>query len=320
MRFEVLEYLKGSGSPTIVVESPDRRNTYLTESEALSTARQVVESRDATMDGSQVVVFLEKDLPEDSSRPIRASSDSGNRFESRGVHTKASSGTGDDDPQILGYSNSPWIEELSYEISEVAPFSLAELRSRIEATDALMKAGEGIEGYRRCIAQKLVKEIRLRDWEAYYGEPYSPNTIRKTTPSGQPEGFEFHTRWESPGGNRHWLTGPDSELVQVQTLGDGTTLSFRIARPLPGGVYEFTENYQFSTWMPCNYTSAEDQYPVWEVTVVPPRGTVHEAFFDPVESGRAIGASRSVGVLKPRDFDVAGQSQGLPGWNGQPGP
>ena len=72
----------------------------------------------------------------------------------------------------------------------------------------------------------------------------------------------------------------------------------RATRPLPSGVYEIVQAYQFYIWIPCNFKYDDDQYNIWEVTVLPPEGTLHEAFFDPVESDGAIGASESIGVSR----------------------
>ena len=42
------------------------------------------------------------------------------------------------------------------------------------------------------------------------------------------------------------------------------------------------------------------------MTVTAPEGTVHEAFFDPVVIGAAVGADGSRGVLKPASFAIEG--------------
>ena len=188
MRFDVVEYLKGSGSRTIVVEAPDRRNTYLMEQEAVSAAEAMVASRDAAHDGSEMIVFLRNELDQDSGRVTRAASDSGDRFRWQSIHTivgpdagnspsqdgssgEDSSGSSDGSLQFVHYTQPLWTDEGSVDISDLLAFSLTELRSRIEAMDALLKAGEGVEGYKFCISQKLVSERHLRvRWTPKFGQ------------------------------------------------------------------------------------------------------------------------------------------------------
>ena len=71
----------------------------------------------------------------------------------------------------------------------------------------------------------------------------------------------------------------------------------------PSGADRFNRHDQRFSWIPCDYTVLPRS---WEVTAVPPNGTVHEAFFAPVESGGTAGASETIGVLMPRVFDVEG--------------
>ena len=295
------------------------------EQEAVSAAEAMVASRDAAHDGSEMIVFLRNELDQDSGRVTRAASDSGDRFRWQSIHTivgpdagnspsqdgssgEDSSGSSDGSLQFVHYTQPLWTDEGSVDISDLLAFSLTELRSRIEAMDALLKAGEGVEGYKFCISQKLVSERHLRDHEAYYGKPLVRATVPRTIRSGWPS--EILNKFESPGPGtgytRHWLLGPDHELFQVIIVddddvgGNGYNVSFRAARPLPSGVYEIVQAYQFYIWIPCNFKYDDDQYNIWEVTVLPPEGTLHEAFFDPVESDGAIGASESIGVLEPR--------------------
>ena len=112
------------------------------------------------------------------------------------------------------------------------------------------------------------------------------------------------------------LTGADAECFSVQIVDENGNvivpddrypvyyhLSLTIARPLPAGAYRFNRHDQRFSWIPCDYTVLPRS---WEITAVPPNGTVHEAFFDPVESVGTAGASETIGVLMPRVFDVEG--------------
>ena len=62
--------------------------------------------------------------------------------------------------------------------------------------------------------------------------------------------------------------------------------------------------------MPCNF-KPDNAYLDWTVTVTAPTGTVHEAFFDPVATGSAVGADASNGALQPTAFTVGGTSTDL---------
>ena len=54
----------------------------------------------------------------------------------------------------------------------------------------------------------------------------------------------------------------------------------------------------WATFLPCNFILDHD----WTITVTAPAGTVHEAFFDPVDVGGAVGADDGNGALMPASF------------------
>ena len=58
--------------------------------------------------------------------------------------------------------------------------------------------------------------------------------------------------------------------------------------------------------MCARYPAIADNYRVIEITVTAPAGTAHEAFFDLVAIGAAVGADSSNGVLKPSAFALGG--------------
>ena len=154
-------------------------------------------------------------------------------------------------------------------------------------------------------------------WEARNGPFDERPVISEQVSSGQPASTEFYNTALSGGEfSRYWLTGADGELFSVQIVDENGNvivpddrypvyyhLSLTIARPLPAGAYRFNRHDQRFSWIPCDYTVLPRS---WEITAVPPNGTVHEAFFDPVESGGTAGASETIGVLMPRVFDVEG--------------
>ena len=115
--------------------------------------------------------------------------------------------------------------------------------------------------------------------------------------------------------DRFWLTGADADLFQnVWTMTTaipptGTTAHSSQLRPLPAGRVQVPRTLWqlYTRFIPCNFFP-DDAYDDWTVTVAAPPSTVHEAFFDPVAIGAAVGADGTNGVLKPAAFTVDGAS------------
>ena len=105
-----------------------------------------------------------------------------------------------------------------------------------------------------------------------------------------------------PWPGRVWLEGEDKDLFDLRAYYDGV---FRTTRPLPMGEYLVYFNFQGEEFITCDYHS-EELRTEWFVHVTAPDGTLHEAFFDPVEVGAAVGADASSGVLEPASFEVEG--------------
>ncbi len=174
------------------------------------------------------------------------------------------------------------------------------------------------EEYQHCIRASLGFIRNERDIEAHIGQP-RPNTVWDyNLNSGAPAGIELLT-WENTkmdllpkslhkGYDRHWVDGPDADLLVV-TMTDpdnvastGYTYRVTTARPLPAGSY--TAHYEIYRWAAqrCNFHT-EDTYAVMSIEVTAPKGTAHEAFFDPATTTDGVGYSTSTGVLEPAAFD-----------------
>ena len=81
------------------------------------------------------------------------------------------------------------------------------------------------------------------------------------------------------------------------------------ARPLPAGEYRFNIHVLQPDILICGgWSEFVKNTGGTYVTVTAPAGTVHEAFFDPVAIGSAVGADGTNGVLKPAAFTVGGAS------------
>ena len=308
--FKPIEYLKGSGDTQIIVEEPGR-GTYLTKEMAQENADQMLRHR--AWNDDEAVVFLEKGLgasgPEDS------------RY--RFVLSKLL--TGFWGKYALDSDNKAWLprddssrgdpvfltdSEPSGERGVLPVISLKDLRSSIEAVDTLVKDGEGIDGYEECLVQQFRHQRHRRAREERIGRPFTPPTTEVQIASGLPAGSEFHPTYGLPtsheGYSKHWITGPDEDLFLIEIYDpDGDPGAYQISntttRPLPGGAYMFDEYLQLYIEIPCNYKSRSAP---WVVSVESPEGTLHEAFFDPVEVDGMIRASTDDGVIEPGTFVV----------------
>ncbi len=176
----------------------------------------------------------------------------------------------------------------------------------------------------------------FRDWEAYHWTPYAKLEFEAKIDSGLARGTEFtdygtYGSQGYDGYDRVSLTGPDADLFAAKIIDDDTdpTNGFRpavvTARPLPSGTYRVTIHVQSSAFEPCNYTTAFN-YLDWVVTVTPPTGahSLHDAFFDPVAFGAAVGADRhqrrpEAGRVRPKRRDHDDHEPEVGEWRGHPG-
>ena len=255
-RFEVVEYLKGSGGSALTVES-SQRHTYLTDSEALSVAANLTAGRSAAPDelppifnsagdDRGAVVFLR--LPEDGSARSGASTqvyyfetsllrtysfDSGNTdtFKKSWLPMDAASSgnsgvaaadeAGDSSPKFLN----PEPIESAAEPNEL---TLEHLRSRVKAVADMLAEGEGVEGYQECVAFKFAVERSLRAQEEAEGKPYTPPTIEEGPfVSGLAAGTEIYNTGAliGRGYSRHWYEGRDADLFRIAIVEEGVDIT-----------------------------------------------------------------------------------------------
>ena len=319
LRFRAVEYLKGTGTSEFTVRVPtvgrdtqyDGRDAVLflaasdgqTRSGRSATSFEFADTTTFDYGGSHDATRYTGDRPGgyafDARNPVWLPAEPGTSESSTGKTTRSSSST-----------------STSFITDPGSTVSLDTLRSRI----AWVEGGPGVAGYTLCIRGSLAYMRYFRDWEAYHGTPYSKPEFEAKIDSGLARGTEFtdYGTYGSPGYDgydRVWLTGPDADLFAAKIIDDDTdpTNGFRpavvTARPLPSGTYRVTNHLQSFAFEPCNYRTAFN-YLDWVVTVTPPTGahSVHEAFFDPVAIGAAVGADGANGVLKPAAFTVGGAS------------
>ena len=297
--------------------------SHVTREEALEVAQQWLQSRDASSDDREAVLFL-------TSQPGAETAQVGQQGRSREASTTTTdfrfteTARGGYDLDSINKTWLPASEASGQSVrspgqggtnplfltdsepgrdGSLPTVSLSELRSRVSAVAAILAKGVGIEGYEECIESKYGNERWVRAVEAAYGEPYAPTVVEKQIASGLPAGTQFHHSGLGGGvGYNSWLVGPDAARFRVRIVETG--LSFTTARPLPDGAYAFGEHFQFHYWVPCNYAPGPDWN--WFVTVTAPVGTLHEAFFDPAAIGTVVGADGTNGALEPAGFTAGG--------------
>ena len=224
--------------------------------------------------------------------------------------------------------------KLSGLISQLSPTSGGSVGARAaDSTSGRFSA----EDVKNCIIVVVGSRRALRDLAAD-GDPWIPPTGRFSVDSGAGRGTELF-RWDVPidhntvmsGSqkyNRHELSGSDAYLFNARVYDDdndsrnGYTVDLVTRRPLPAGVYRFKYHTYLYFYEPCGY---HDETEVREmfVTVTAPRGTLHEAFFDPATTtagvGYLAGPATTAGVLKPAEFSEGNASTAITGLKWQNG-
>jgi len=344
---QVLEYLLGSGGSEIVAVGLEPR-PFKTEEEARGILPEIVASRDKRWDSKEAIVFLQdsNEILPSTKRAGRyylefLTAYYGDGYTVASPHSKlwlpaastgGASGTSGSNTQLFLTDAPPAEEEPSgasgasgqgqgYETK-----TLAQLKARIAAIKKEIDAGDGSEKYRQCVIDKYRAESIYR-WKL---KRAGVSVVRdeKELASGSAAGSVIY---EDGGGDgelpdkrgRYWLEGRDKDFFKVTTFGfapydwsgDGVNDRFgygrRIAsvRPLPAREYRFFFEGMWAGVLICNgYSDAEKNYYELVVDVTAPAGTLHEAFFDPVSDGDAVGVSGANGVLEPSSFtfDSAG--------------
>ena len=318
LRFRAIEYLKGTGAAIIVVSA--------------STA-----GRQTTWDGREAVLFL--DLPAGTSRTTRSSGlaaafrfADAYQFEHEGSAANYEIGTRN--PVWLPAANASDTggalrssRSSSKSVSSSTEFitdteavtggppaptiSLADLRAKI----AWMEGGAGIAGYGDCVKASVDYARWYRDWEAYNGQRWVPAQFEEQVASGAGAGALVHDLGplDDTEYARFWITGQDAALFHSQIADDdafaynGYRNVLTTVRPLPGGAYRFVHHGQSYFFIPCTFIPVNHRL-AWTVTVTAPAGTLHEAFFDPVAIGTAVGADATNGVVEPPGFTVGGMA------------
>ena len=319
LRFRAVEYLKGTGASEFTVRaSTVGRDTQYDDRDAVlflvvsdGQARSGGGTPPSAFDFADSTTF---DYAPDSYGPTRYA---GNRpvgytFGTRNpVWLPVEPGTSRSSTAKTTGSSSRTSTNLITDSG--SPVSLSDLRSKI----AWIEGGAGIPGYDLCIRGSVAYIRKHRDWEAYHGTPWELQELMVEIVSGAAKGTDITDSgtYGSVRYSRDWITGQDADLFAAKLIDDDAdpTNGFRTtvvtARPLPSGNYRVIDHVQSPGYIPCNFVPEHNRVE-HAVTVTPPIGSmvVHEAFFDPVAVGAAVGADGANGVLKPAAFTVGGAS------------
>ena len=341
IRFKVIEYLKGSGPDEIVVDNPIRRHTYLEQEKAEEIALVAKEERNTSWDHLEAIVFLFH--PSESEDASWLYGTGGNYLF---MHMDAWGGSPHGLPHTFDSHVKAWLPATAERppgtapdgaqkfwvdpkpikgVSEAVPMTVAEMKEEIRKMDALIAAGEGIDGYEDCLMQTFGYEADLLKDHELHGEPYTPGNLDHEVQSGMPSGSiidEFGVGGEGyieliPLGRfallfefviaDHKNNVREIDFEATRTDITGYRVLFRNTRPLPEGIYEMETTFQQSNWRPCNFISPSSTA---TVIVVAPSGSVHESFFDPVDVGmQTVGAGNGNGLLDPNVFDAPNDAE-----------
>ena len=327
LRFRSQEYLKGTGPGEFIVEikSPEANDWdgYSTSQEAVAAARELIAARDTTYDSRAAILFLNGPLTAadraggSSGRSTttaygftetnmdRASWDysvsSGQRFWMP-ARSAGSGGSGSSGGRSASEpSQSEFIVDSSTDPATIV--TLADLKARISALATRLSDNALIEGYKQCVGIELGRERILRGKERIVRNYTIPS-------AADPELSVLSSLLMNDGDTeyrRYATSGSDADYFRTVIVDDDDnpsqyTQERRAKRPLPKGSYEVSFRNQHPYYVPCDLFP--DNFPLAIVTVTAPGGTLHEAFFDPVNVGTAVKADATNGVLKPTSFTV----------------
>ena len=325
-RLTVLEYLKGGGGGEIIaVAYDDDLSLALGSPEvAREHGKTLVTGRDARWDAREAIVFLMAgppwlpDFPQQGryvlGRVTRLGADSysvDSPWDKTWLPEETSgdaSGASGSQRFLLAASAAAGAGGASGQSEETPTITLDEMKAEIAGVEREVAAGDGSDAYRACIYERHKWERRFNAKKGPDGTyPYS--RYDESLGSGQAAGARAHTYRNGPELEPRFQTvgeffvgGRDQALFVPRRSG-----AFDTARPLPAGEYKFNTYYMLHSEILCDAIpeAAKKRFEVF-VNVTAPAGTVHEAFFDPVAIGTAVGAGRSNGMLEPAAFTVSG--------------
>ena len=332
-RFRVHEYLKGSGPNEIVGEVSQMH--FETQAQARAYLPTLVSSHDTRWDNRQALLFMYSSRADNDSRvgndegrfvigyPDSYLVTSLSRKRWLPAAEPGEQRSANPNPRFLldaphpGSATRSGTRAASSDSSPTITLNaVKELITDLEAKAAMSKL------HRECLDINLREPRRIAERAKLFG-----TAVRSVTYRGIESGLPADTEiWRGPGlavtstlyTGRQWFEGPDAEHFKFKAkdfkVPDGTAdfVNFKqtivTARPLPAGEYRFFFNSTPSFMALCTDSTPEEQKNLEDgsLTITAPWNTAHEAFFDPVAIGDAVGADSANGVLNPAAFSLDG--------------
>ena len=341
-RLRVLEYLKGSGGNEITAVAYDDNLSLAFGTAELARAhgKALVAGRDTRWDARDAIVFLRADRPwlpdfPQQGRYVLGHVSTDRRADFYSIDSPwdktwlpaetsggaaGASGTSGTQRFLLDAPVDAGTGGASGQSEGTPTITLDEMKAEIAGVEREVAAGDGSDAYRACIYEKHMWERQFNAKKRPDGT-YPYGRYDESIGSGQPAGARAHTYQNDPELEPEFQTvgeffvaGRDQALFVPRLSG-----AFDTARPLPAGEYKFNPYYMFHSEILCDAIpeAAKKRVEVF-VAVTAPSGTAHEAFFDPVAIGTAVGADAANGVLDAAGFTVGGAATTIDGlkWEG----
>ena len=189
-----------------------------------------------------------------------------------------------------------------------ADISLSDLKIQINAIINLISQNADTEEYEECLRAKAWRE-RI---------PWTPYSLDFSIQSGLGAGAIIDSI--VTGGRQHYriyfFSGANKSFFEIALIDDDSNpynnyyRTVRTTRPLAAGDYAIVYHQMLGILRLCigSPVEAYTDTPTanWTIRATAPSGTLHEAFFDPVAIGAAVGADGDNGALTPVAFPVAG--------------
>ena len=343
-RFQVHEYLKGSGPDEIVAIVTG--GPYETEADAEAALPEIVAFHDARWDDREAIVFMNSSWIGPSSHASIGEADDrfriGNmtlanedaytlasRHSKKWLPEDASSGARSDEGpsgkrfllDVPAPTTASKGERGSTTRYTAPTIRLTELEDMIASVEAVASISVM---HRECFRYKF-ESIRGREVGQGSNPAGGVRAYTITHGSGRPAGTivrseQLDHALSPDNTGQDWFEGPDRDLVAIvdsdfepytvsSSLGELSYYrhknSIVTIRPLPAGTYRY-EYHAYSALEGLCGDEEDNWHFIHDTTLIvtaPPR-TLHEAFFDPVDIGSAVGADNTNGVLEPNAFSL----------------
>ena len=257
-KFDVLEYLKGSGGNKVVALAvSEYSHTYSFKARQYLDDRLV--TRDNRWDDRKAIVFLHKSL---ARLPSTAQTDTyfmgyisyrgADAYTVASQHYRrwlpaAAAPTSPEQRFLLEVPaavRSGATATVSASGAASTTITLTEFKAKVADIEAEIAAGDGSEAYRECVERKYTGVKQRNLVVSIHGPPRKRGRMASGLPAqsglidleppgvvgGWPPALGFVYTWGldfSPNGgvSRHWTAGPDADLFGLSRLGQGTLLS-----------------------------------------------------------------------------------------------